>query len=314
MAKWWQEALSLGAAGRVEDAIADHERTMQRAQRLAEKVEARRQEVAVVLAELVTVKQACLPVLAQIRLIAKNIGARERQVSIEATEAAPEIAVARIQSTLDAAELAKSAAKGLVAGASTAMGAWALAGSYGVASTGTALASLSGAAAQSATLAWFGGGSLAAGGAGAAGGAALIGGVVAVPALAVVAILAHSRANKQIAQIARDSATIEKAINDMMSLALVIDLTEQRARELIGVVGKARAAFEHEFRQTYRRLYSWGWLSRGWRWIRKKLGLGYFRPDELEAVQGILKVAAEFAGILDQRVIERDGSVRKEAA
>ncbi|MGR6834483.1 hypothetical protein [Aliivibrio wodanis] len=69
---------------------------------------------------------------------------------------------------------------GLVGG-SAALGAWGLVSLIGSASTGTALSSLSGVAASNATLAWFGGGSLATGGAGMAGGFWVIGGIVAAP-------------------------------------------------------------------------------------------------------------------------------------
>lgn len=48
---------------------------------------------------------------------------------------------------------------------------------FGAASTGTAISTLSGAAATKATLAWFGGGSLAAGGFGVAGGGIVLAGI-----------------------------------------------------------------------------------------------------------------------------------------
>ncbi|NUW71957.1 hypothetical protein HOP38_05490 [Vibrio mediterranei] len=69
---------------------------------------------------------------------------------------------------------------GLVGG-STAIGAWSIVSIIGSASTGTAISSLSGIAATNATLAWFGGGSLAAGGAGMSGGFWVLGGIVAAP-------------------------------------------------------------------------------------------------------------------------------------
>ena len=50
-----------------------------------------------------------------------------------------------------------------------------LVASLGTASTGTAISTLSGAAATKATLAWLGGGTLAAGGLGVAGGAVVLG-------------------------------------------------------------------------------------------------------------------------------------------
>ena len=58
------------------------------------------------------------------------------------------------------------------AAAATRAGLYAAAGIFGVASTGTRISTLSGAAAHSAKMAWLGGGALSAGGAGMAGGAA----------------------------------------------------------------------------------------------------------------------------------------------
>ena len=71
-----------------------------------------------------------------------------------------------------ASSLAGGVAGGAMIGAVTAFGAYGAAGALATASTGTAIASLSGAAATNATLAFFGGGSLAAGGLGIAGGTA----------------------------------------------------------------------------------------------------------------------------------------------
>ncbi|WP_218911012.1 hypothetical protein [Pseudoalteromonas sp. MIP2626] len=71
---------------------------------------------------------------------------------------------------------------GLVGGTS-AIGAWGVVTIIGSASTGTAITSLSGIAATNATLAWFGGGSIAAGGAGMAGGFMVLGGIIAAPAM-----------------------------------------------------------------------------------------------------------------------------------
>ena len=88
-----------------------------------------------------------------------------------------------------------SAAAGLGVGGLTALGAYGLVGAFGVASTGTAIGTLSGAAASSATLAWFGGGSLAAGGLGVAGGTAVLGGIIAAPVVIGVGLFSQKKAN-----------------------------------------------------------------------------------------------------------------------
>ena len=57
---------------------------------------------------------------------------------------------------------------------------------------------MQGVAATNATLAWFGGGSLAAGGAGIAGGTAVLGGIVAGPALLVMGIIVGAKSGQNL--------------------------------------------------------------------------------------------------------------------
>lgn len=97
-----------------------------------------------------------------------------------------------------AGALAGGAIAGTAGGALAAFGAYGAAQALACASTGTAIASLSGAAATNATLAFFGGGSLAAGGLGVAGGAAVLGGLVAGPALLVVGFVTGGAARKKL--------------------------------------------------------------------------------------------------------------------
>ena len=87
---------------------------------------------------------------------------------------------------------------GAASGALVAFGAYGAAQAFACASTGTAIASLSGAAATNATLAFFGGGSLAAGGLGMAGGTVVLGGLVAGPALMVMGFVVGAAAKKQL--------------------------------------------------------------------------------------------------------------------
>ena len=92
---------------------------------------------------------------------------------------------------------AGSIAGGAGVGALTALGAYGLVGALGtVATTGTAIGGLSGAAASSATLAWLGGGALAAGGLGIAGGTAVLGGIVAAPAVIALGVFRQVKAGK----------------------------------------------------------------------------------------------------------------------
>jgi hypothetical protein len=312
VAELFKDIVTFGAAGRVEAAEKRYESIVDEYQRLEGRVEVRRAEAESTFKLLVEEKQACVIELARLREISRNLSAREREFSAEAVrEQPPSIGLARIESTLTAADAAKSAAHGAVAGASTAMGAWALAGAFANASTGAAIANLSGAAAQSATLAFFGGGSLAAGGFGVAGGAAALSAIVALPALAVMAAFSHNRANKDIARFEEESVKIQDAMDAYLKLELLIQLSERRASELHRVLGKARDAFVHQYNATYQRLFRWAWLSKAWRWLRRLFGGSYFKAHEVVEVQELIQVAAAFAQLIDQRVFEPDGSVKE---
>jgi hypothetical protein len=95
---------------------------------------------------------------------------------------------------MDATTAVRTGIAGVVGAGASAVattGAMAAVGAYGTASTGTAIASLSGAAAQNATLAWFGGGAASAGGFGTAGGVVVLTAGVAIVAIAVTAVVMY---------------------------------------------------------------------------------------------------------------------------
>ncbi|MEL0578326.1 hypothetical protein AACK17_07215 [Pectobacterium punjabense] len=106
---------------------------------------------------------------------------------------------------------------GMGSGAALAFGAYNGTMLLATASTGTAISSLSGVAATNATLAWLGGGSLAAGGYGMAGGMMVLGGIVAGPALAIFGhilgnkgeeALNNARSNRELAETTRDQGIL----------------------------------------------------------------------------------------------------------
>jgi len=94
---------------------------------------------------------------------------------------------------------------------------------FASASTGTAIGSLAGAAATNATLAWFGGGSLAAGGFGMAGGMVVLGGIVAGPVLAVGGMMMASKARENLANARKYQAEVKKAMEEMSNAISVLE-------------------------------------------------------------------------------------------
>ena len=124
----------------------------------------------------------------KIKHIAQDAFDFDAKISLEA-----ELADIR-RVSLEISDVLKGGVAALSSGALAGFGAFGAAGLLATASTGTAISALSGAAAANATLAWFGGGALAAGGLGMAGGTLVLGGVVAAPVLAVGGLVLAARA------------------------------------------------------------------------------------------------------------------------
>lgn len=132
----------------------------------------------------------------------------------------------------------------VIGGGITAIGSGALVGmaSYGgammfaSASTGTAISSLAGVAATNATLAWFGGGSLAAGGLGMAGGIAVLGGIAAGPVLAVAGGVMAARAREKLANARSNYAQATEDEAEMDAAGAVVKAIRGAAKQAQEVV------------------------------------------------------------------------------
>lgn len=117
--------------------------------------------------------------------------------------------------SLTATEVVKAGVSTLGAGALAGIASYGGAMMFASASTGTAIATLSGAAATNATLAWFGGGSLAAGGLGMAGGTAVLGGIVAGPVLAVAGFIMAAKSEENLSKAKKTYSEAKLAAEKM---------------------------------------------------------------------------------------------------
>lgn len=97
-------------------------------------------------------------------------------------------------------------------------GAYGLAGLIGTASTGTAIGTLSGAAATNATLAWLGGGAVSAGGAGVAGGMVVLGGIALAPLAIFGMFLGTNKGKQQLNEAKNYSDQIDVLVEKIITL------------------------------------------------------------------------------------------------
>lgn len=139
-------------------------------------------------------------------------------------------------SSYKAADLLKDGISAVSSGVLTGIGAGGLASSIGVASTGTAIGTLSGVAATNATLAWLGGGSLAAGGMGIAGGTAVLGGAIAGPVIAVMGYSAAKKSERALSEAFEKEAEIREATEQIENGIHVLSCIKERCDEMSEVI------------------------------------------------------------------------------
>ena len=159
-------------------------------------------------------------------------------------------------SSFKAKELATGGLVGIGAGTLLAVGAFKAGTLIGVASTGTAISALSGAAATNATLAWLGGGALSIGGFGMAGGMAVLGGIVAGPALAIGGAFMAFKAEKslndaksnmdQAVKFAQEGNDICKALEKIQSRSTqILNLLERLDKTMKNLVRDVKSIIDY---------------------------------------------------------------------
>lgn len=147
-------------------------------------------------------------------------------------------------SCYQAADLMKDGIGAVSTGVLVGVGASGLASSIGVvAGTGTAIGSLTGVAATNATLAWLGGGSLAASGMGMAGGAAILGGAIAGPALAVMGFAAASKSEKALTEAYEQESEIRLIIEQVENGTALLTSIRERSEEMRAVISDLMTRF-----------------------------------------------------------------------
>lgn len=200
-----------------------------------------------------------------------------------------------------ASSLAGGLVTGTMAGALTAFGAYGAASVLATASTGTAIASLSGAAATNATLAFFGGGSLAAGGLGMAGGTAVLGGLVAGPALAVLGLVVGAKASKNLDAAYANYAKAEEFEEQMNAAADLCYGIRRRAAMFNRFLMRLQTIFDPlVFKMTQ---------------IIENKG-GDFRTysvEEKKCVASAMALAGVIKAILDTPILDEDGNLTEES-
>jgi chromosome segregation ATPase len=187
-----------------------------------------------------------------------------------------------------ALDLGMGLGQGALAGGAAAFGAYGMVGALASASTGTAIASLSGAAATNATLAWLGGGSLASGGFGVVGGMWALGGIVTGPALMIGGFVLASKAEEALTEAERYRSKVNRAIAEMDQLHTLLAAIEDNIEE-------TRRTIE-ELIERYERVKI------------EPADLDTLEPDEEVAIQQMTAIGKTLREVLNTPILGEDGA------
>ena len=200
-----------------------------------------------------------------------------------------------------ASELATGGIGALSAGALTAAGAYGAVGAFAAASTGTAISALSGAAATNATLAWLGGGALAAGGGGMAAGTLVLGGLVAAPALLVGGFFLGSKAETALNDARANKAQAEQFGAECDKMYAVLSAIKERGEQLNSLLYR----LDEKFRPAVTDMISVVEYS-GTNWRT-------YDRDSKKRVMLAANIAQTLKIVLDTTLLTKDGSVTSES-
>ena len=197
--------------------------------------------------------------------------------------------------------LIQGGVSGVTGGALAAFGAYSAASTFATASTGTAIATLSGAAASNATLAFFGGGSLAAGGLGVAGGTAVLGGLVAGPALLVMGIISGAKAGKNLQDACANAAKADEICEELTTASEQCVAIRRRCYMFYSLLAKL---------DSY--LYP---LNVEMKKIIANEGTDYslYSDDSKKSIAAIVSTVASIKTVLDTTILTEGGELTEES-
>lgn len=200
-----------------------------------------------------------------------------------------------------AKSIAAGTASGAVGGALTAFGAYGAAMTFATASTGTAISTLSGVAATNATLAFFGGGSLAAGGMGVAGGSAVLGGVIAGPAIMIMGIILNAQTGKNLENAKAYSAQADAVIAEYEAGGDECIAIRRRTYMFYNLLARLDAYF---LPLIYRMEE-----------IIAEEGVDYsrFTLDSKKTIAGVASTAVTIKAVLDTPILSESGTLTEES-
>lgn len=203
------------------------------------------------------------------------------------------------ETAIGATDILGSGIAGVGAGVLLGWGTYGGVMALGTASTGAAIGGLSGVAATNATLAWLGGGALAAGGGGMALGTAVLGGIIAGPALLVAGGIFGAKAKEKLNNAysnLSEAKKIDSEIKSAESELIVIKNNANQLNELINKLTKLLGQANFALNIVVNNEYNWKNLNKA----------------EKDTVIVAMKAAQTLKAVIDIPLLTKDGVLTKD--
>ncbi|AFY66922.1 hypothetical protein [Geitlerinema sp. PCC 7407] len=226
-----------------------------------------------------------------------QIGQRASQSDMKFLEGLEGVSPQQVQeykaTALEAVSFASGTLKAVGTGYAASQGALGLIGLFGTASTGTAISGLGGAAAWNATLAWLGGGSLAAGGGGMALGTLVLGGIAVGPALMIGGFVLGGEGEKALTEAREYAAKVIVEVEKLNAFQNFLGQAEQRISELQDLINRLN--------------------SRALEGLEDLETRPFVRERDAEKFQQVALLIKALAEIMKTPVLTTDGALNDEA-
>lgn len=300
--------VTLGASYRVDKKMEEYKIIESKYRNLVEEYVEKRNKMKYAVDELTTTKVNAIKSLRKVSKITDQLIIYSGSNNDPKINVVTDYKFSYISETISHGQAAMTAAGGIATGVGSAVGTWALASTFGIASTGTAIGGISGVAASNATMALLGGGSLAAGGGGMAAGMMTMTGVFAIPAIIFTGVFSHMSANKKIQKMSDAMVEMTKAIpiieKDFRSVNEYLNTYYSSIVDVTNTVRQLTYKFDVKFRYNYKKIYRIPLISRMKKWLRMKvLRRSYYSDKDFEYIYEIVEIAEKLASSINKKIV-----------
>lgn len=213
------------------------------------------------------------------------------------------------KNAIEAAELVEGLAKSVSLMKASLGGSLGFVSQYGVASTGTAISELSGAAAKRATLAYFGGGALDAGGGGMALGKAVLGGITLLPTAMILSWSYAKNSEKSLTNAQAHHCKVRKEIEKIKSVEMVLkNGIDNRIEEISDTIKKVVDIYRDKVFPEFMNIYDKNKDNEG------KVSYKLCLPKEKEAIKICAYFLKILKGIICVKVLDEQGNPSDESS